>query len=131
MNNPIQKNIYFKNDLDIPIMLDSWRDGSNKLHMIRVGSKETVIATSGMGYWYLNSMLKDPIDRQQWVDAGYKDYVSLGNFSSMPCAQGNYSWLEHPNIFKCEYTPTSKDDFVPGLITFGLNNDYLSSNTTN
>jgi hypothetical protein len=86
--------------------------------MQRIGPKEKVLLNSGVGYWYLNTMFEDPIDRQMWKNVGLKDYVVLGNFSSMPCARGNYVWLEHPKIFKCEYSEPERNAFIPGLITF-------------
>jgi len=118
------KYINFYNNSELPIMVDSWIDGSNSLRCLRVGPGEKLVIHSSVGEWHINSMLADEEDYKLWREGGLKWYVNLGKFRSDPCARGNYSWMEWDHIFDCVYSecdPTvdsrSKEP-ITGLLTF-------------
>jgi hypothetical protein len=118
------KYINFHNNTELPVMVDSWIDGSNSLRCLRVGPQEKLVIHSSVGEWHVNSMLTEESDYKQWREGGLKWYVNLGKFRSDPCASGNYSWMEWEHIFDCIYSecdpvldPRSKEPIV-GLVTF-------------
>ena len=82
--------INFHNMSELPIMIDSWVDGSHKLHCLRVGPGEKLVIESSVGEWHINSMLDDEADRNMWSIRGLKNFINLGKFRSDPCASGNY-----------------------------------------
>ena len=118
------KYINFHNKSELPIMIDSWVDGSNSLRCLRVGPGESIILHSSVGEWRVNSMLADEKDYKLWREGGLERYINLGKFRSDPCASGNYSWMDWEDIFDCIYSecePTvdsrSKEPII-GLVTF-------------
>jgi len=117
------KYIYFHNDTDLPIMIDSWVDGSNTSKCLRIEPREKLVIHSSVGEWYLNAFL-NPKDRKLWDENEQLKHVFLiGKFRSHPCSQGNYSWLEYDNLFDCIYSESNNfDDPNKGLIKFSLQN---------
>ena len=118
------KYINFHNKTDLPIMVDSWVDGSNSLRCLRVGPGEKLVLHSSVGEWHVNSMLTDESDYKLWREGGLKWYVNLGKFRSNPCASGNYSWMEWEHIFDCVYSEcepvldSRSKEPINGLVTF-------------
>jgi hypothetical protein len=118
------KYVNFHNSSELPIMVDSWIDGSNSFRSLRVGPQEKLVIHSSVGEWHVNSMLVDEADYKPWREGALKWYVNLGKFRSDPCASGNYSWMEWEHIFDCVYSkcdpvldPRTKEPVV-GLVTF-------------
>lgn len=99
----INKYINFYNNTDLPIMIDSWIDGSNVLKCLRVGPREKLVIHSSVGEWHLNAMFESADDRKMWKDKGLDECINIGKFRSNPCASGNYSWLDYEDIFECKY----------------------------
>uniref|UniRef100_A0A6C0ASD1 Uncharacterized protein n=1 Tax=viral metagenome TaxID=1070528 RepID=A0A6C0ASD1_9ZZZZ len=123
------KFILFHNDTDIPIVVDSWVDGSNILQYLKIQPREKLVIHSSVGEWHLNGMLYGE-DRKLWDDKGLQKYVLVGKFRSDPCAYGDYSWMEYDdNVFKCEYSKLDnyQDKRVKGLMTFSLNEALLNT----
>lgn len=116
----ISKLIQFHNNTDLPLMIDSWVDNSNVLQSIKIYPRESVLLHSSVGEWHIHSMLESKEDRMVWEEKEIEE-LTIGTFRSQPCASGNYSWLDCPSIFTCEYTQeyiiTENNDRV-GLITF-------------
>ena len=123
MSIPTIKYIHFHNNTDLPIMINTWIDGSNKLQYIKINPREKRILHSSVGEWHLNTMFESLEDRIIWEDKGFNlaRYITIGKFRSNRSASGNYSWLED-NIFECTYTDTHTTDKtnekIKGLITF-------------
>lgn len=118
------KYIHFHNDSDLPIIIDSWVDGSNVLHCFRIEAREKRILHSSVGEWHINAMFKNVEDREKWEENGLKRFVIIGKFRSNPCAQGDYVWLDYDEPFKCEYSEIQIEEeyeSVKGLITFSIN----------
>jgi hypothetical protein len=115
--NPMSnKYIQFYNNTDLPIMLDSWIDGSNRLHTIKINQREKRIIHSSVGEWHIHSMFEHSSEeRQIWREKGFEKYTNIGQFRSSPCASGNYSWLDY-DIFECTFSET--ESFENGLISF-------------
>ena len=121
------KFILFHNDTDLPIMVDSWVDGSNVLQNFKIKPREKLVIHSSVGEWHLNGMLYGE-DRKAWDDKGLKKYILVGSFRSDPCASGNYSWMEFDdNVFNCVYSKLDnyKDKRVKGLMTLTLDESLL------
>ena len=115
------KYIHFVNNTDLPLMIDSWVDGSNTLQCLRIDPREKRIVHSSVGEWHMNAMLFGE-DRKLWDDIqNLKNVVLIGKFRSRPCAQGDYSWLDWDNKFDCVYSELDEPvDGVKGVITFSL-----------
>ena len=113
------KYIHFHNTTDLPIMLDSWVDGSNRLTCVRIGAKENRIVHSLVGEWHIQSMFENIEDCKLWKEAGLNNYILIGKFRSSPCAQGDYAWMEADEIFGCTYSENREDD-IKGTITFSI-----------
>lgn len=112
------KYIQFCNNTDLPILIDSWIDDSNMHECIRVDAKETRVIHSSVGEWHLHTMFDCAKDIQLWKEKGLEKYNNIGKFRSMPCALGNYSWMESAR-FQCVYSEETKNvKSVHGLITF-------------
>lgn len=116
----IIKYIHFHNKTDLPIMLDSWIDGSNRLHTIKINPRETQIIHSSVGEWHIHSMFEHSSkDRQIWIEKGFEKYTNIGQFRSSPCASGNYSWIDYEDIFECIFSKTELlENEFKGLISF-------------
>ena len=122
--NKTTKYINFHNNSDLPIMIDSWIDGSNTLQCLKVGPGEKRVIHSSVGEWHVNSMFDEDDDWTMWKEHGLKSYVNLGKFRSDPCAIGEYSWMDWDHIFDCIYSkcdpillPMSSQP-ITGLVTF-------------
>jgi len=121
------KYVNFHNNSELPIMIDSWIDGSNSLKCLRVGPQEKLVIHSSVGEWHVNSMLTEETDYKPWREGGLKWYVNLGKFRSDPCASGDYAWMEWEHIFDCVYSecePTfheKSNEPITGLVTFVFN----------
>jgi hypothetical protein len=114
------KQIHFHNTTELPVMIDSWVDGSNKFYSQRIGAGEKVLIHSSIGEWHIHSMFTDTEDRKLWVENGLGKYLLIGKFRSKPCASGNYAWMEWDDYFECIYSENESED-VKGLITFIYN----------
>ena len=115
------KYIHFHNNTDLPLMIDSWVDGSNKLHYMKINPNEKKIIHSSVGEWHLNAMFESLDDRNIWKEKGLdlNKHITIGTFQSNRSASGNYSWMEHDSVFECIYTELSdSNDDIKGLITF-------------
>jgi hypothetical protein len=117
------KYIHFHNNSNLPVMIDSWVDGSNSLQNLRVGPREKLIIHSSVGEWHINAMFYDSEDRKIWDEnSKLKKVLTIGKFRSEPCARGNYSWLDYDNLFDCVYKKLDDEvENVKGLITFSAN----------
>ena len=123
------KFILFHNDTELPVMVDSWVDGSSSLKCLKVEPREKLVIHSSVGEWHLNSMIFDE-DRKIWNDKGLKKYTIVGKFRSDPCFSGNYSWMEYEdNVFNCVYSKLEnyEDKRVKGIMTFSLNESLIKS----
>jgi hypothetical protein len=121
------KFILFHNDTDLPVMVDSWVDGSNILKCLKIQPREKLVIHSSVGEWHLNGMLYGE-DRKLWDDKGLTKYTLVGKFRSDPCAYGNYSWMEYEdNVFNCKYSKLDnyEDKRVKGLMKFSLDESLL------
>lgn len=118
------KYVNFHNNSELPIMIDSWIDGSNSLRCLRVGPQEKLVIHSSVGEWHVDSMLDDENDYKVWKELGLNRYVNLGKFRSDPCASGNYAWMEWEHIFDCIYSEcdpaldSRSKEPITGLVTF-------------
>lgn len=117
-----RKYIHFVNNTDLPIMIDSWVDGSNTLKCLRVGPREKLILHSSVGEWHMNAMLYEPEDRKLWHDnPKLKHVIIIGKFRSRYCFSGNYSWLEYDGLYDCVYSELDEPvDGAKGVMTFSL-----------
>ena len=115
------KYIHFVNDTDLPVMIDSWVDGSNTLQCLRIAPREKRIVHSSVGEWHIDAMLNEE-DRKLWTNnKNLKNVVMIGKFRSRPCAQGEYSWMDWDNKFNCVYSELDEPvDGVKGVMTFSL-----------
>ena len=86
--------IYFLNNIDKPIIVESWKN--NVFSGIIVDTKEKMLLESDVGEWHLNTMFSDPENVNKWHEFHknnlYYDY-DIGKFRNKPCASGNYCWL--------------------------------------
>ena len=116
----VTKYINFHNNTDLPIMIDSWIDGSNSLKCLKINAGEKLVIHSSVGEWHVNSMFDDDDDWNQWKEYGLEKYINLGKFRSDPCAMNNYSWMEWQDIFNCVYSKCepSYENNIIGFITF-------------
>jgi len=116
------KYIYFHNNTDLPLNISSWIDGSNILNTTKINPRENLVIHSSVGEWHLDALLFGD-DRKVWIEKGF-DYVHLiGKFRSKPCYFGDYSWLDHSDIFDCIYSKienSNNENKITGLITFSL-----------
>lgn len=115
------KYIYFHNDTDLPVLIESWVDGSSSTQIIRFDPKEKKVVHSSVGEWHIISMFDNKEDNQKWKDAGLKHCCNIGKFRSRPCASNCYYWLDYTDTFSCNYTDLEDDkdvSFIKGLITF-------------
>lgn len=118
------KYINFHNNSELPIMVDSWVDGSNTLRCLRVRPGEKLVLHSSVGEWHVNSMLTNDEDYKLWEEGGLTWYTNIGKFRSNPCASGNYSWMEWEHIFDCIYSKcdpvldSRSKEPITGLVTF-------------
>jgi hypothetical protein len=122
MTSPI-KYITFKNNSSLPVIVESFVDGSISTKCVKIGPKEIVDIHSSVGEWHLHSMLGSE-DRKIWntLDNGkYKHITIIGKFRSNPCASNNHSWIDHEDMFNCVYSENS-ENVIKGLITFSLTN---------
>jgi len=123
------KFILFHNDTDLPVMVDSWVDGSCALKCLKVKPREKLVIHSSVGEWYLNGMLyEEEEDRKIWNDKGLQNHLLVGKFRSDPGASGNYSWMEYQdNVFNCVYSKLEnyQDTRVKGLMTFSLDESLI------
>jgi hypothetical protein len=115
------KFIHFVNNTDLPVMIDSWVDGSNVLQCLKIAPREKRIVHSSVGEWHINAMLFGE-DRKLWDENDKLKHVTLiGKFRSRPCASGNYSWLEYEGLYDCVYSELDEPvDSVKGVMTFSL-----------
>jgi hypothetical protein len=119
-----KKYINFHNNTELPIMIDSWVDGSNYLNMLKVSPGEKLIIHSKFGEWHINSMLEDDADYSIWINLGLKWYVNIGKFRSNSYINEEYSFMEWPHIFNCLYSECDPvinpktGEYITGLITF-------------
>ena len=98
------KYINFQNSTDLPVMIDAWVDNSNMLHSIKINPNEKKLIHSSVGEWHLHAMFHEEEDTKLWKEKELQKYVcSIGKFRSIPCASGNYSWLEWDDVFECNY----------------------------
>jgi hypothetical protein len=117
-----KKYMHFHNETDLPIMVNSWVDGSYTMQCLRVGPRDKLIVHSSVGEWQLNAMFSNRDDIKIWSDnAKMKNVILVGKFSSNPCAVGNYSWLEYEGIYDCVYSKLEDPlEKIKGLMTFSL-----------
>ena len=113
------KYIQFHNHSDLPVMINSWIDGSNILQGVLVNPHETSTLHSSVGEWHIHSMFTNSKDRNSWKDIGLGNFLDVGKFRSQPCESGNYSWMSDSTKFACIYSKTTYGD-ICGLITFTL-----------
>jgi hypothetical protein len=115
------KYIYFINDTDLPLMIDSWVV-SNALECIKIAPREKRLIHSIVGEWHMNAMLPEE-DRKLWDNHEKLHNVTLiGKFRSRPCASGNYSWMNYDNLFNCVYSKLDEPvNGAKGSMTFSFN----------
>ena len=102
--------MYFYNNTDLPIMVNSFVHGSSKLCSTRVSPYSKLLVES-VSDWYLDSMFPDLKDMDAWRKKGLEKCVLVGKFRSTPCAQGEYAWMERDDPFRCIYSKGDKDDY--------------------
>jgi len=119
------KFIFFHNNTDLPINVGAWNDQHVfRYTKINAGIRQLLYSTDGK--WHLDSMFQDKEARDELIKQGLgeKTYYEIGEFSSEPCAPGNYVKLEYQNKknqkFACLYTEINEvnDGCPKGLITF-------------
>lgn len=107
----ITKYIYFHNNTDLPILVDSFVENSIFCLTIKVNPREKLILHSSVGEWHIHSMFESSEHRQIWRENGLDNCVIVGKFRSDPCASGNYSWLED-NRFECVYEKIENETII-------------------
>ncbi len=113
------KQIHFHNTTELPVMVDSWIDGSNQLYSRKIEAGEKAILHSSVGEWHLHSMMDEEEDREKWVEKGLDKYLLIGKFWSQPCdSNGEYAWIEWYEKFDCIYSEHESGGNVKGLIRF-------------
>ena len=118
----IIKFIQFRNNTDLPIMIDAPIGEYNKLHSIRIKPYERLIIESNFGEWYMSTMFESYEDIKLWEEKGLgiiaNNIINIGIFrSSQPCNSNEYSWIVNRDIFECVYHKINKND-SNGYITF-------------
>lgn len=129
MSDNNDKYMYFYNNTHLPIMIEAWVDGSNKLHTQKINAGEKYLVNSSVGEWHLNSMFRETKDYKDWTEyfgknsMGFTKYALVGKFRSKPCAWGNYSWMEYEEPFSLFYSKEDPDvNGIDGLMTYSLMN---------
>jgi hypothetical protein len=89
-------NVIFKNLSALPIMLDAWIGDDPLQQSITIEPYETRTIYSRHGEWYLHTMFNPP-DKQKWTSLGITQSI-IGKIRSFPCIQGEYAWIEHPDV---------------------------------
>ena len=121
-----EKYIHFHNNTPLPIMIESWVDGSCKMQSIKVEPGEKKLVHSATGEWHLDSMFADIQDINQWSEYfgknswGGNKYILVGTFRCKPDYWGKYSIMEHDEPFQCVYSTMKTDHYIRGLITYSL-----------
>jgi hypothetical protein len=117
MSSKVTEYIRFRNNTDLPIMVNAWT--KNIMKSVRVGPLTEMILNSSVGEWHMDSMLYNEEDNKIWKDQGLQKYHIIGKFRSDPCILGNYSWMEYDDgVFRCVYTELlSTEDGIKGHIT--------------
>lgn len=117
-----KKYVYFHNDTELPVMIDSWITGSNTLYCRKIEAGERKMIHSSVGGWHMNIMFPDNNEYELWKEKEPKftKYSSiLGKFRCEPFASGKYSWMEYDEPFHCEYTVLEPhENKVTGHIRF-------------
>jgi len=115
--------VYFHNDSELPVMVDSWITDNNQLYCRKIDAGQKLIIHSSVGEWHLNIMFPDYDDYQLWVqkepNITEKRSSIVGKFRCESCFSGNYSWMEYDEPFHCEYSKVEPDENkVSGQIRF-------------
>ena len=115
------KYIHFVNNTDLPLIIDSWVDGSNILQNLKINPREKRVIHSSFGEWHMNAMVYGE-DRKLWDDnESLKRVILIGKFHSRPSREGEYSWLDWDNKFDCVYSELDEPvDGAKGVMTFSL-----------
>jgi hypothetical protein len=95
--------IIFRNDTDLSVNLNYWvseSSGYSKLQITLVNPRETVLLSSSVGEWHIESMMAD---RTMWKERGYDKCLYIGKFWNKPCIHGTYSIIDYPDFFECLY----------------------------
>jgi hypothetical protein len=74
------------NNTDLPVIIETWlpvTETLNKLCRFNIAPYETSLLESITGEWFINT-----------------DKESIGKFRLMPCAQGDYAWMDKAQ-FQC------------------------------
>ena len=117
------KYIHFHNDTELPLMMDSWVDGSNMSYCRKIEAGQKLVVHSCVGEWILNLMFPNNEDYRLWVQkepefTKYRPSL-IGKFRSRPCYYGDYAWMEYDEPFDCEYSEIEPDENnVSGHIRF-------------
>lgn len=125
------KYINFHNNTDLPVLIDSWVDGSNALKTIRIEPFESRVIHSSVGEWHMHAMFEESVDLDLWKGRGLGQcYHMIGKFRSDPCIRGDYSWMEYRH-FICDYSDYSVDTEprVKGQIRFSISNNLQFTHT--
>jgi hypothetical protein len=119
------KYIWFHNETEVPIMIESWVDGSTSQRSLKVSPGEKLIIHSSVGEWHINSMFRNETDFFLWKETGLEAYVSIGKFRSQPCSKGDYVWFyRYDDVFDCKYSKVEEPiENIKGLITFSRINE--------
>lgn len=104
------KDVYFHNCTDLPIMINSFVDGSSQLFCRKVEPKEKVLVHSSVGKWYLDSMFPLLSDIKKWREKGLEKCVLVGEFQTQACFSGERVWMEQ-DAFRCIYSPGLEGDY--------------------
>jgi len=120
----IPKYIYFHNDTDLPIMVESWLNNLSYLQYLKINPGEKIILHSSLGEWQINSIFENYDDRKIWINKGLGNHTIIGKFCLYPSESGIYSWIENEHDFECLYSEINDEikKNITGLITFSQKN---------
>ena len=106
-----KNNVYFHNCTDLPIMINSFVDGSSRLFCKKVEPKEKVLVNSSVGKWYLDSMFPLLSDIKKWREKGLEKCVLVGEFQTCASSYGEQVFMEHDDPFRCIYSQGLEGDY--------------------
>jgi len=109
----MNKSINFKNNLDLPVIVESCKITNNfgkcVINGTTINSKDLQLVESCLGEWHLNIMFNDNLLHKKWEDY-FKNNLSLtyfdfdiGKFSDIPYIDGkNYILYNDLFVISCE-----------------------------
>lgn len=90
----------FINKTNLAINFETFQQqgfGFHKMVTQLVLPGKTAKLASNNGEWYLNTYFNLELCKN-WILAGYTPGFRVGKFRDLPCAMGNYSWMDEDGL---------------------------------